>query len=470
MERLEDQIFRDESLSPWQFVSKPRLPPVLRKARKLERGGWKSRQEIFLEQGRLLADYEDDYEYEGDPFRYYPTYQSLTDAELRGYFSWRTRLRRGQDVGCHISFLFLYVYELINNMGVASPQEGYERLLAVRNAYGHMESSLQDDLDLWLRDYVIYYDLPLELIGDNPDIVDHQCLETLENMETEPADRVVEAVAHLAPKWLQRSRFYAGHFEDMNEVIYRMLRKIGSHYAKGYKRNFMEQYFGRTLEDHVYLFRSAVFCNPLGRYSYEYRIDSQYSYQCEDGFWYVRQRPVSRRGRRKLEDLLKSIDSEMREALNYGHPIRSEISTKWILKLIHEEVQAWLAEKEEKARKKLSIDFLRLDRIRSDALITQDRLVTEEDTEVASQKVPAVGQKPAPASVAPDLDPSELRLLRCLLHDQDLDWIRQEGQIISVLIDGINEKLYDVFEDSVLDDSPQILEDYMDRLKEMFLL
>ncbi|MFR0734294.1 MAG: TerB N-terminal domain-containing protein [Oscillospiraceae bacterium] len=26
---------------------------------------------------------------------YYPTYQSLTDPELRGYFSWRTKLRRG---------------------------------------------------------------------------------------------------------------------------------------------------------------------------------------------------------------------------------------------------------------------------------------------------------------------------------------------------------------------------------------
>jgi hypothetical protein len=38
---------------------------------------------------------------------------------------------------------------------------------------------------------------------------------------------------------------------------------------------------------------------------------------------------------------------------------------------------------------------------------------------------------------------------------------------MSVLIDGINEKLYDTFLDSVLDDTPQVVEDYTDDLKEM---
>ena len=61
----------------------------------------------------------------------------------------------------------------------------------------------------------------------------------------------------------------------------------------------------------------------------------------------------------------------------------------------------------------------------------------------------------------------ELRLLRCLLHGGSLDWIREEGLLLSVLVDAINEKLYDQFGDSVLDDTPQVLEDYTDELKEM---
>ena len=38
---------------------------------------------------------------------------------------------------------------------------------------------------------------------------------------------------------------------------------------------------------------------------------------------------------------------------------------------------------------------------------------------------------------------------------------------MSVLVDGINEKLYDTFLDSVLDDTPALIEDYINDLKEM---
>ena len=45
--------------------------------------------------------------------------------------------------------------------------------------------------------------------------------------------------------------------------------------------------------------------------------------------------------------------------------------------------------------------------------------------------------------------------------------MQAEGWLLSVLVDGINEKLFDTFQDSVLDDTPQLVEDYIDELKEM---
>ena len=48
-----------------------------------------SRESIFIKQGKLLAGYEDDYVYDRRVTHYFPTYQSLTNPELRGYFSWR---------------------------------------------------------------------------------------------------------------------------------------------------------------------------------------------------------------------------------------------------------------------------------------------------------------------------------------------------------------------------------------------
>ena len=65
------------------------------------------------------------------------------------------------------------------------------------------------------------------------------------------------------------------------------------------------------------------------------------------------------------------------------------------------------------------------------------------------------------------LAPAEYRLLQCLLYGGDAGWVQAEGWLLSVLVDGINEKLYDTFQDSVLDDTPQLVEDYIDDLKEM---
>ena len=62
-----------------------------------------------------------------------------------------------------------------------------------------------------------------------------------------------------------------------------------------------------------------------------------------------------------------------------------------------------------------------------------------------------------------------LQLPIFLLYGGGLSWVRQEGLLLSVLVDSINEKLYDSFQDTVLtlEDRPAVIEDYLDELKEM---
>ena len=65
------------------------------------------------------------------------------------------------------------------------------------------------------------------------------------------------------------------------------------------------------------------------------------------------------------------------------------------------------------------------------------------------------------------LSPAEYRLLQSLLYGRDDSWVQKEGYMLSVLADGINEKLYDIFQDAVLDELSRPVEDYMEDLKEM---
>lgn len=458
-------IFRDEAIRPRAAQPVQRVPSIILTARSLEKDPWQSREVIFMKQAKLLAAYEDDYAYEGHVVRYYPTYQSLTDQELRGYFAWRTRLRKGDIHKTSLSFAFLYVYELLNQIGVSDPMDGYRKLTAFRDAYGRLDSSIFAYLDRWLVDYVVYYSLDPNLLADTPQVVFDRSVTVLEHIRDQAPDKVLYAVKQLAPRWLDRSRFYAEHRDDCDAVIFRVLGRMTDHYARC-KRGFVEQYFGTCGEYQVRLFDTAVFCDPLKVRNTEYAVDERCVYRCKNGLWTVRKHPIPPRPNARLDNLLKTIDALMREAYGDRHPIKCELDTKWVLKLIREEIQSLLAEKKAAEAKKITIDFGKLAQIRRDAAITRDKLTVEEELE---EEVPEVTEEapPAPPGTDSPLDPAEYRLMQCLLYGRDLGWVQTGGYILSVLLDSINDKLYDIFLDTVVDDTPAPVEDYIDDLKEM---
>lgn len=470
MAKPEETIFREEKLNYSRVPESKLMPTPLLEARKLARGkSWRSQTSVFIKQAQMLADYVDDFECLCETEHYEPTYQSLKDSELRGYFTWRAKIRQGQYPPTCLAFLQIYTYEIINNIGVESVNEGYERLLALEEHYAPNSGTFAYYIENWIIGYVIYYDLPPSCFTDGPDGSERKSIITLANVATEPKEEVIRAINNIAGKWIKRSKFYSSHQSDFDEIIFRVLNKLSSHYSKGYKRDFIGQYFGDKETHYIELFRSAIFSNPLKRKNYVYKIDPLLTYQCDDGYWFVEMLQISRKGIRKLEMLLKSIDSIMRELYAFGHPVKLEVNTKWILKLIRDEIEAFLAERRQKTRQKINIDLSALDRIRADALVTQTKLVTEEDTETPAEPLPVM-ETPEPAESGAEvaLTDAETRLLHCLLYKRDLGWLRVEGHLLAVLVDGINAKLYDSFEDNVLDDSPRVLPDYVDELKEMF--
>lgn len=481
----DDVVFSDEAIEPHFVARQEKLPPLLAEARAMERGPiWEPRPAIFLRQAKLLENYEDDYPYNGDPVRYFPTYQSLTDEELRGYFTWRAKARRGEYCPTSLPFIFLYIYELLNQIGVVNPMDGHEKLLAVNREYGATENKIPAYLNQWLMDYVVYYNLDASLLADTVQVVRDRCVYMLERVNEEDEDKIVDAIKQLAPRWLSRSKFYAEHFEDMDTVICRVLRRMDAHYAAKCKKTMTEQFFGVLVPWHIHIFSAAVFCDPLKRRDYEYAVDEQCKYMCKDGIWTRSRRIVTPKGISKLEKVLKTIDAVMREEFGYGSPIKTELSLKWLVDIIREEASSWLAEKNAPAKNKISIDLSQLAQIREDAAFTRDRLIVEEDmdADAGNEALPLAGNKALPVAesvekaagptaseqpAAPLLSPVEKRFLRCLLQAGDLGWLRDEGLLLSVLVDGINEKLYDFFGDSVLDETPRVIEDYVGDLEEM---
>ena len=197
-------VFKDEVIRARSQQPAERVPPLIRTARALENGtksGWQSRESIFMKQAKLLANYEDDYEYHCSVVRYYPTYQSLTDQELRGYFSWRTKLRKGDIRKTSLSYAFLYIYELINQVGVTDPMDGYRKLEHFRDAYGQVDDSILPYLGRWLTDYAVYFELDSNLLAGLPQVIFDRSITVLEHIQDQDPAKIIYAVKQLSPKW-----------------------------------------------------------------------------------------------------------------------------------------------------------------------------------------------------------------------------------------------------------------------------
>ena len=260
-EWLYGSFYKDEAIRPKALQPQEKLPSMLRTARSLENkpgNHWQSRESVFLKQAKLLVSYEDDYAFSANVVRYYPTYESLTDQELRGYFSWRTKYRRGNVQKTSLSFVFLYIYELINQIGIHSPEVGYEKLLSLRDTYGTIDGSILSYLDRWMVHYVVYYGLDQRLLEQLPRVRFDRCISLLEHIEEHSTPEIVDALTTLSPKWLGRSKFYASNKSDMDTVIARVMKRIVRHY-NNCKRGFGEQFFGPLGTYEVRLFDTAIF-------------------------------------------------------------------------------------------------------------------------------------------------------------------------------------------------------------------
>ena len=477
-------LYRDEQIQPRADIPREAVPEEIRAMRALESGAdaWRlSREAIFIRQAKRMAGYEDDYIYDRDVIRYFPTYQSLTDRELRGYFSWRTKWRRGERIKTNLSFAFLYIYELLNQIGVRDPVDGFDKLRSFEREYGALDGGICGYLRRWLWDYVVYYRLDPVLLADRPELDFDKQLAVLREPGRSADTDVFQAVLSLSSYRLDRSRLYAAEPELMEQTIPRVLRKMDAYYAAHRRQSLTEDYFGPQILIPVQMFAGAVFCFPSDREDFDYTVDALRAYRCRDGSWTVRQ-PNAVPGRsKKLGELVRTIDSMLREETGNTPAIQPGLNTKWARKLIGEEIRDVLLEREERKARLISFDFSKLSGIRHDATVTREKLIVDEEREeqeaALSEDLPLDREQTAgaesalfaPAAEEGPLTADEQRLLHALLYGGDLSWVRSEGLLLSVLVDGINEKLYDNFGDTVLlcDTDPELVEDYTEELKEM---
>ena len=455
----------------------------------------------FLEQASHLADYEDGSRLTGlTPHPRYIGYWDFSAAQLRQYFSWRTRFRRGEKVDRVVPYIRLCAAELINLIGARDPEEAFDGLLKLQ-AVGMYSgvSPLRMPvplLDKWIADFAVAYGLEQETAQayciSHPETEEERLI--LECCHEADDHALCRAVSLLLDDPVSKSRFLREVPEDAEHVIARACRGWAEGFPGGDGPSLAEELFGKREKKQTELFYTCPFRCRLED-GYRYEVHPALAYEYRDGMW-VRD---GRFGICRKEDLahLRAVVRECERLLRKvlgGHALPRKLDEPVRTRQIERIIQEWLEEKSRKSRPEVKVDLSRLSAIRSDAAVTRDQLLegTEEaETEpdlplpdgwtegwsdgwtIADPAGPAgpdpdAGSVPAKEGAGSVFTQTESEFLRSLLDGAPWqDIVKRTHLPVSVLADGINEKAWEEIGDSVIDlegDTPVLVEDYREDL------
>ena len=509
--------------------AKQHVPEQIRRMKNLYQYGNGSFKQIcknFYVQGKFMEDYEDNVPWKGEISTYYwSTYHNLSLAQLRGYFTWRTELRKGNYQKHCETFVSMYLYELLNGIGTKSVEDSLRKMEEFETGYidsGFGDKYLRDMLHRWMLEFAVLKGLAPDITrkyADSDMMEKDAAVEILHYPEKFNAQEVFNALCVFGGKKTAESKLIQERGTEAITLFAAVWRLASVQYQEDGKKLFQLCFGRRRAQDWHPLEYTLYYDNSKKRKSVAYELNPSRTYLFKEGAWYVVTYQSYYFNRKIIADFLHEIDRRLRLYLKTGHPLKERKEAAWAVPYIEAVIEANRKAKLEAARPKISIDFSGLDKIRKDALETQDNLLTEEERNTlesdavkkavrksaASKKrtkedsaarkntaaVLPVAAPPhlaseqseavvlatpsgsafgasGPSGVSVPLDDMQMQLLRMLLRGEPVqELIAAQRGMPSVIADAINEALFDLIGDTVVECDGKtitLVEDYRDNI------
>ena len=172
-------------------------------------------------------------------YSYMPQYSQLTLPQKNYYFYWRSELLRGRYLKSDYSYIYLFVYEILNLPDKIPPKAGLELLVSLWREYRGALPRLDASLSAWVQDYCLVHRLaaPTERVRDFlSEAIAAAPLKEFYLSGASPADpRGTDALlAYLSDYDWRRGRYAGGEYAEtyrrhmlgsMGELLDFMLRR-----------------------------------------------------------------------------------------------------------------------------------------------------------------------------------------------------------------------------------------------------
>lgn len=434
------------------------------------------REQNFYLQGKLMASYEDHYEGKQSFLRYYPTYHDLTVGQARTYFTWRTKIRQNIYEKISDSYAYIYLYELLNGIGIKNPEEGLDKLITFNKNYAQKFSpEMGAYLERWIRDYIIFYNINKT---NNTFFVKEQTndkkYEQLLYPDQFSNHEVAESLIKLSNYKIRNCPLYKKSIEKFEYLLVLIWHKILDLRNDGF--DFFTSYIAYKNQMTIQLFSAAVFNHQLEPQTTSYEIDQirKYFYDKEKNTWYCESYWGLTGQKSIMGNFLHEVDREIRLRFNLGRNLKPRKIEKHYLEAIRDGIKEYQIEEQKLKQPKIEFNLSQLSTIREDAAGTRDSLLTEEELQAEQEEREQIEE-----TVVNDeqedygLSSEEMATIILLLKGKDLNkYLKEHHLMAAVIIDNINEKLFDEFGDNVIEfinDIPTVIEDYQEDLEDIFL-
>jgi hypothetical protein len=391
--------------------------------------------------------------------------------------------------------------------------------MAFRDAFGKTDaaagSTFGSYLRRWIRDYVVYHNLDPALLTERSGGLQEQVLTLLQAEEdtlrkgglerkqgalpahdTPTDEALLTALNECSSYQPCGARLFKDHPDELRTVACETFRALVTHCSRRRKTDFVEGLYSSPTADVYTMFSSAVFYESEPHADCVVHLTPTETFTCRNGRW--RQHLLcSASGRSsELGTIMHAVDARLRARLNYAYPLKDRPVAAYVEKIVDKAIDELLAAQAEAERHRITIDFSQLAGIRAAAAVTQEALLTDEEREALPTEQEredsgsASGDSPLDPPRAesvrserdqreesPDALPESALALttaeRVVLHaliTGAAPPTNPEGQMLSLVIDSINEKLFDVVGDAVIEyegDDPVLVEDYLEDVREI---
>lgn len=204
------------------------------------------------------------------PFmHYWPTYRAMDRRQRSWYFYWRSEVRNGNYPDTDLSYIFVYVYELISGCGWSKVEDGNQALICLWTAYRERFPKLDRYLLDWTFSFAQFHGIPysmpdfqLSRLSSQQAINDY--LIDLHRDDC-PLKLPFEMVAMLCDYSVTGTKFYKdGHQLLMQEAAPRVVALADAVLRKKHNQGLLELYGpNRTRKQRYYAYQSAL-CPEAG--------------------------------------------------------------------------------------------------------------------------------------------------------------------------------------------------------------